>query len=139
MSLEYFLQSMDPPERERVLINVDETSVRLVPEEGRGHVSKRAYRLFVSGKPMGRRASLAACRSTITHVAAICDKKMFSGCCPRLLCWIPMLVLREQVDWCTLAVPLCLISMRLSLSVSVCLSVDHCWEPTAPIIVLSFG
>ena len=85
MALEYFLQSRDPPERERVLINVDETSVRLVPEEGRGHVSKRAYRLFVSGKPMGRRASLAACRSTITHVAAICDKENFQRLLPQVV------------------------------------------------------
>ena len=30
---------MDPPEKMRVLINVDETSVRLVPAEGKG----RAY------------------------------------------------------------------------------------------------
>ena len=79
------MQSMDPPERERVLINVDETSVRLVPEEGRGHVTKRAYRLFVSGVPMGRRASLAACRSTITHVAAICDKKNFQRLLPQVV------------------------------------------------------
>ena len=79
------MQSMDPPERERVLINVDETSVRLVPEEGRGHVTKRAYRLFVSGKPMGRRASLAACRSTVTHVAAICDKKNFQRLLPQVV------------------------------------------------------
>ena len=79
------MQSMDPPERERVLINIDETSVRLVPEEGRGHVSKRAYRLFVSGVPMGRRASLAACRSCVTHVAAICNKKTFQELLPQVV------------------------------------------------------
>ena len=79
------MQSMDPPERERVLINIDETSVRLVPEEGRGHVSKRAYRLFVSGVPMGRRASLAACRSCVTHVAAICNKTTFQQLLPQVV------------------------------------------------------
>ena len=66
-----YLQSMDLPERQKVLINMGETSVRLVPQEGRGHVSQRAYRLFVQGVPVGRRASLAKQRSTITHVAAI--------------------------------------------------------------------
>ena len=57
----------------RVLINVDETSVRLVPAEGKGHVTNRAYRLLCSGVPLGRNASLAAQRSAITHVTAICD------------------------------------------------------------------
>ena len=68
-----YLQHLDPPERIKVLINLDETSVRLVPEEGKGHVSKRAYRLLCSGMPLGRNASLAAQRSAITHVTAISD------------------------------------------------------------------
>ena len=68
-----YLQHMDPPDKIRVLINVDETSVRLVPQEGKGHVSKGAYRLLCSGMPLGRNASLAAQRSAISHVAAICD------------------------------------------------------------------
>ena len=68
-----YLQHLDPPEKIRVLINVDETSVRLVPAEGKGHVSNRAYRLLCSGMPLGRNASLAAQRSAITHVTAICD------------------------------------------------------------------
>ena len=79
------MQSRDPPERERVLINVDETNVRLVPEEGRGYVSKRAYRLFVEGVPVGRRASLSALISTITHVAAICDKPDFQKLLPQVV------------------------------------------------------
>ena len=80
-----FLQSVDPPERERVLINVDETSLRLVPDEGRGHVTRKAYRLFVEGAPMGRRASLAARRSTVTHVAAISDKPNFQRLLPQVI------------------------------------------------------
>ena len=80
-----FLQSVDPPERERVLINVDETSVRLVPDEGPGHVSKRAYRLFLEGGTTGRRASLAQRRSTVTHVAAITDKPNFQRILPQVV------------------------------------------------------
>ena len=68
-----YLQQFDWDQKIRVLINVDETSVRLVPEEGKGHVSNRAYRLLCSGMPLGRNASLAAQRSAITHVTAICD------------------------------------------------------------------
>ena len=68
-----YLQHLDPPQKVRVLINVDETSVRLVPEEGKGHLSNRAYRLLCSGIPIGRNASLAAQRAAITHVTAICD------------------------------------------------------------------
>ena len=52
---------------------MDETSVRLVPEEGKGHVSSRAYRLLCCGTPLGRNASLSAQRSAITHVTAISD------------------------------------------------------------------
>ena len=81
----HFLQSMDPSEREQVLIDVDETSVQLVPEEGRGHLSRRAYRLFVEGAPMGRRASLAQRRSAITHVAATCDKPDFQMLVPQVV------------------------------------------------------
>ena len=76
------MQSVDGPEREGVLINVDETSVRLVPDEGAGHVSKRAYRLFLGGVTMARRASLAQRRSTVTHVAAITDKPNFQRILP---------------------------------------------------------
>ena len=80
-----YLQSRDPPGRPRVLINLDETSVRLVPQEGCGHVSKRAYRLYVKGIPMGRKASLAAQRSAITHVAAICDHPDFQLLLPQVV------------------------------------------------------
>ena len=34
---------------------------------------------------MGRRASLAACRSTVTHVAAICNKKTFQEILPQVV------------------------------------------------------
>ena len=59
--------------------------MRLVPEEGRGHISKRAYHRFVEGVPMGRIALLAARRSTITHVAAMCNKPSFQSLLPQLV------------------------------------------------------
>ena len=80
-----YLQHLDPPEKTRVLINVDETSVRLVPEEGKGHVSNRAYRLLCSGMPLGRNASLAAQRSAITHVTAICDHPEIQNRLPQVV------------------------------------------------------
>ena len=69
-----FMQSEDAPEAEGVLINVEEPSVGFVPDEGPGHVSKRAYRRFAGGLTMGRRASLALRTSTVTGVAAFMDK-----------------------------------------------------------------
>ena len=80
-----YLQHLDPPEKIRVLINVDETSVRLVPAEGKGHVSHRAYRLLCSGMPLGRNASLAAQRSAITHVTAICDHPEIQNRLPQVV------------------------------------------------------
>ena len=40
-----YLQSRDVPGRPQVLIYIDETNVKLVPQERKGHVSERAYRL----------------------------------------------------------------------------------------------
>ena len=80
-----YLQSRDAPGRPLVLINMDETNVKLVPQEREGHVSKRAYRLFVQGLPMGRNASLSAQRSTITHVAAMCDRADFQTLLPQVV------------------------------------------------------
>ena len=47
-----YLQQLNLDQKIQVLINVDETSLRLVPEEGKGHVSNRAYRLLCSGMPL---------------------------------------------------------------------------------------
>ena len=80
-----YLQHLDPPDKIRVLINLDETSVRLVPEEGKGHVTNRAYRLLCSGMPLGRNASLAAQRSAITHVGAISDRPEIQNRLPQVV------------------------------------------------------
>ena len=68
-----------------MVINIDETNVKLAPQERAGHVSKGAYRLFVQGRPMGRNASLSAQRSTITHVAAMCDRADFQTLLPQVV------------------------------------------------------
>ena len=47
-------------------------------------MSERANRLFVQGKPMGCSASLSAQRSTITHVAAMCDRPDFHTRLPQV-------------------------------------------------------
>ena len=86
---------------------MDETCVRLVPEEGRGHVSKKAYRLFVEGKPMGRRATLGQRRSNITHVAAICDKPSFQRLLPQVILLGEKQVSEDQVRAYRLSSPEC--------------------------------
>ena len=70
-----FLQSRDPPERERVLMSVDETGVRLVPDEGRGHVSKRACRLLVEGGPMGSHRWLRCLAWLLWQVLVMSDRE----------------------------------------------------------------
>ena len=80
-----YLQSRNETGRPHVLINMDETNIKLVPQERGGHVSKGAYRLFVRGHPMGRIASLAAQRYSITHVAAICDRPDFQMLLPQVV------------------------------------------------------
>ena len=79
------LQRVDAPDKIRVLINVDETNVRLVPDEGKGHLGNRAYRLLRSGMPLGRDASLGSQRASITHVAAICDHKEIQKRLPQVV------------------------------------------------------
>ena len=77
-----YLQACSTPGRPLVM-NMDETNVKLVPHERAGHATKRAYRLFVQRRPMSRNASLSAQRSTITHVAAMCDRSDFKLFCHR--------------------------------------------------------
>ena len=80
-----YRQTRDPPDQPRVRVNVDETSLRLVTNEGQGHVTETAYRLHVAGRAMGRRASLAKQRSTVTHLAAICDSAEIHQVLPQLV------------------------------------------------------
>ena len=68
-----------------VLINVEEPSVVLVPEEGKGHIRNRAYRQLCSGVSLGRNASLAAQRSAIQHVTEICDHPDIENRLPQVL------------------------------------------------------
>ena len=78
-----YLQSLCPSDRTLVLLNIDETNVKLVLHEPKGHVCARAYRLHVQGVPMGRDASLSARRSCTTHMAAICDRPEFQRLLPQ--------------------------------------------------------
>ena len=48
-------------------------------------MGSRAYRLLCSGFPLGRNASLAAQRSAITHVTAICDHPEIQKRLPQLV------------------------------------------------------
>ena len=48
-------------------------------------MSRRAYRPILEGVTMGRRASLAQRRSTVTHVATITDKPNFQRILPQVV------------------------------------------------------
>ena len=80
-----YLQSICPCDRTLVLLNIDETSVKLVPRESKGHVSDRAYRLHIRGIPMGRNASLSAQRSCITHMGAVSDQPAVQRLLPQVI------------------------------------------------------
>ena len=97
-----------------MLINIDETNLKLVPQEREGHVSKRAYRLFVQGMPMGRNASLSAQRSTITHVAAMCDRADFQTFLPQVVLVGANQVSEERFARLRIAAPACVRIWRYS-------------------------
>ena len=73
-------------DKQVVLVNFDETSVKLVPEEKPGFLSEAAHRLSVTGRPMGRRIARSATRACLTHLAAICT-------CPDIQKELPQLIL----------------------------------------------
>ena len=73
-------------DKQVVLVNFDETSVKLVPEEKPGFLSEAAHRLSVTGKPMGRRIARSATRACLTHLAAICT-------CPDIQKELPHIIL----------------------------------------------
>ena len=97
-----------------MVINIDETNVKLVPQERAGHVSKRAYRLFVHGRPMGRNASLAAQRSSITHVAALCDRAHFQNLLPQVVLVGANQVSEERLARVRMSAPACVRIWRYS-------------------------
>ena len=90
-----------------MVINIDETNVKLVPQERAGHVSRRAYRLFVQGRPMGRNASLSAQRSTITHVAAMCDRADIQTLLPQVVLVGANQLSEERLDRIRMTAPAC--------------------------------
>ena len=96
-----------------VVINIDETDVKLVPQERAGHVSRGAYRLFVQGRPMGRNASLSAQRSTITHAAAMCDRADFQTLLPQVVLVGANQVGEERLARICMTAPACVRIWRL--------------------------
>ena len=90
-----------------MVINIDETNVMLVPEGRAGDLSKRAYRLFVHGRPMGRNASLSAQRSSISHVAALCDRADFQMLLPQVVLVSEKQVCEERLARIQMTAPAC--------------------------------
>ena len=93
-----YLDKLCLPKYSVVRINIDETSVKLVLNEGKGHVSERAYRLHIAGHPMCRNASLSAQRSCATHMAAICDNPAFQRLLPQVVLLSDQLVSEARYE-----------------------------------------
>ena len=73
-------------DRQLVLVNFDETSVKLVPDEKPGFLSRAAHRQSATGKAVGKRIARSATRACVTHLAAICT-------CPHIQKELPQVVL----------------------------------------------
>ena len=73
-------------DRQLVLVNSDETSVKLVPDEKPGFLSRAAHRQSATGKAVGKRIGRSATRACVTHLAATCT-------CPHIQAELPQVVL----------------------------------------------
>ena len=69
-----------------MLVNFDETSVKLVPDEKPGFFSRAAHHQSATGKAVGKRIGRSATRACVTHLAAICT-------CPHIQKELPQVIL----------------------------------------------
>ena len=90
-----------------MVINLDETNRKLVPQERAGQVTKGAYRLFVQGRPMGRNASLSAQSVTITHVVAMCNRADFQTLLPQVVLMGSNQVSEDRLEMIRRIAPAC--------------------------------
>ena len=72
-------------DRQLVLVNSDETSVKLVPDEKPGFLSRAAHRQSATGKAVEKRIGRSATRACVTHLAAICT-------CPHIQKELPQVI-----------------------------------------------
>ena len=92
------VHSKIPEGRLPLLVNFDETSVRLFTEGSTGHLSKGVRQRARSGAPVGRRVSRATTRACITHLAVVCNDLAVQQCLPQVL-----IVGKQQVSEARLA------------------------------------
>ena len=107
-------------------INSDETSVKLVLNEPKGHVSERAYRLHIAGHPTGRNANLASQRSCATHMAAICDSPEFQRLLPQVVLPSDKQVSEARYDTIRRSAPAGVIVWRLPTAWMNCTLMKRC-------------
>ena len=68
-----FLHARIPPHERAVVVNMDETSIRLYQKPGKGYVVKVARKEKRSAKSLTRNVTKGQLLGTFTHVAMICD------------------------------------------------------------------
>ena len=80
-----FLKQQVEPHRTPVLLNLDETNVRLHQEGGKGHLSLRAQKLRRRPQSLCRSVPRNVTRASLTHVAIICDDMRIQRDLPQVL------------------------------------------------------
>ena len=80
-----FLHANVERSRQTLLVNMDETNVRLCQDRGRGNVSMRAYRLKQRPRGLSRSVARGATRANLTHMATICDDPEIQKLLPQFL------------------------------------------------------
>lgn len=68
-----FLHAHVPPSEKAVVVNMDETSIRLYQQPGRGYMVQVARRRKRSAKSLTHNVAKGRVLGTFTHVAMICD------------------------------------------------------------------
>ena len=68
-----FLHANVEANRRTLLVNMDETNVRLHQDRGAGNLSMRAYRLKRKPRPLSRSVPRGDTRANMTHMATICN------------------------------------------------------------------
>ena len=99
--------------REILLINMDETNVRLYQDKGSGHLTMRAYRLKRQPRALSRNVERGVTRATMTHMACICNNADVQKLLPQFLLVSASRVSYEEVAHLRAITPHNVIVLRL--------------------------
>jgi hypothetical protein len=74
-----------PDGKKIVRLNLDETSVKMYQDTGRGYLSQKARKMKKQGPTLHRKVPRTALRTTFTHVGVVCDDPEVQKLVPQVL------------------------------------------------------